>query len=215
MRKIGQKHITGTIHLLSGTRIGGSDDLLQIGATDLTIIKHPTTREPYLPGSSLKGKMRSELEKKAGKFGGRDNNEPCGCVREDCLVCRIFGPHKVSRHNLGPSRIIVRDAQLLTGGDIEVKTENIIDRRTGTAQHPRKVERVASDSEFEFKIGVQYWDFDENLTHNGKRGADALIEFVKDGLRLLQETGIGAGTSKGYGEIEFLELELDGVEFKL
>lgn len=215
MKKLGQKNITGTIHLLSGTRIGGSDDLLQIGAVDLTVIKHPTTRKPYLPGSSLKGKMRSELEKKEGKFGGRDQNEPCGCARENCFICRIFGPHKVSKHNLGPSRIIVRDAQLLTGGDVEIKTENIIDRRTGTAQHPRKVERVVSDSEFDFKIGIQYWDLDESQSYTGKKGADALVEFVKDGLRLLQETGIGAGTSKGYGEIEFLDLELDGEKFEL
>lgn len=215
MKKLGQKNITGTIHLLSGTRIGGSDDLLQIGAVDLTVIKHPTTREPYLPGSSLKGKMRSELEKKAGKFSGRDQNEPCGCALENCFICRVFGPHKKANHNLGPSRILVRDARLLTGGDIETKTENIIDRRTGTAQHPRKVERVVSDSEFEFKIGIQYWDLDEKSSHNGKTGADALVEFIKDGLRLLQETGIGAGTSKGYGEIEFIDLKLDGEKFEL
>ena len=98
MKKIAYHEITGVIHCLSGMRIGGSDELLQIGGTDLTCIKHPVTLKPYIPGSSVKGKMRSELEQKLGKFGGLDSNEPCGCA--SCLVCRIFGPHKKAKHNL-------------------------------------------------------------------------------------------------------------------
>jgi CRISPR-associated protein Csm3 len=213
MKKLGQKQITGTILLVSGTRIGGSDDLLQIGAVDLTVIKHPTTRKPYLPGSSIKGKMRSEFEKRLGKFSGQGQNEPCGCA--DCLICRVFGPHKRPNHNLGPSRIIVRDAQLIEGGDIEIKAENIIDRKTGTAQHPRKVERVAAGAKFNFSIAIQYWDLDNDVRYKNEAGADALVEFVKDGLRYLEETGIGSGTSKGYGQIKFQDLRLDGTPFEL
>lgn len=215
MKKIAQKNITGYIYLRSGLRVGGSDDLLQIGATDLTCIKHPVTFEPYIPGSSFKGKLRSELEKKGGRFGGRDRNEPCDCARGDCLVCRIFGPHKKPNHDLGPTRIIVRDAKLVRGGELETKSENIIDRKTGTALHPRKVERVSEGSEFEFKIGVQVWDMDANCGYNGSKGGDALVEFVKDGLREVQNTGIGGGISKGYGEVEFRDLKLDGQDFSL
>lgn len=215
MKKLGQIQITGVIHLLSGMRIGGSDDLLQIGGTDLTCIKHPVTLQPYIPGSSMKGKMRSELEKKEGKFSGHKQNEPCGCARNECLICRVFGPHKKSDHNLGPSRIIVRDASLLEGGQTEIKSENIIDRKTGTAQHPRKVERVVSGTKFAFKLAVQHWDIDQDCQHNNKQGADALVEFLKDGLRELQNTGIGSGTSKGYGEIVFEDLQFDGEAFQL
>lgn len=215
MKKTGQQNITGYIYLKSGMRVGGSDDLLQIGATDLTCIKHPVTFEPYIPGSSFKGKLRSELEKKEGKFGGRDRNEPCTCALETCLVCRIFGPHKKPNHNLGPTRIIVRDAKLVTGGEIETKSENIIDRKTGTALHPRKVERVSEGSKFEFKVSVQVWDLDANCAYNSKQGGEALVEFVKDGLREVQNTGIGGGISKGYGEIEFHNLKLDGEDFTL
>ena len=71
MKKIEQKNIIGRIYLKSGLRVGGSDELLQIGATDLTCIKHPVTFEPYIPGSSIKGKLRSELEKKEGKLSLR------------------------------------------------------------------------------------------------------------------------------------------------
>jgi CRISPR-associated protein Csm3 len=75
VRKTGYHEITGIIHCKSGLRVGGSDELLQIGGTDLTCIKHPVTRAPYIPGSSIKGKMRSELEQRLGKIG-RDG-KPC------------------------------------------------------------------------------------------------------------------------------------------
>ena len=68
MKKTGYHEITGVIHCLSGLRVGGSDELLQIGGTDLTCIKHPVTLKAYIPGSSIKGKMRSEQEQKLGKF---------------------------------------------------------------------------------------------------------------------------------------------------
>src|SRR5690606_3704608 len=165
--------------------------------------------KPYIPGSSIKGKMRSELEQKLGKFGGTDNNEPCGCAQTDCLVCRIFGPHKKARHDLGPSRIVVRDAQCLEGGETELKSENVIDRKTGTAMHPRKVERVVAGSKFSLRIGIQVWDLDQQAKYNNATGDSALTEFVKDGLRALRQTGIGSGISKGSGEIEFEDLKLD------
>lgn len=214
-KKVGYHEITGVIHCLSGLRVGGSDELLQIGGTDLTCIKHPVTLKPYIPGSSIKGKMRSELEQKQGKFGGQYKNEPCGCIAKDCLVCRIFGPHKNTRHDLGPTRIVVRDASCTQGGETELKSENVIDRKTGTALHPRKVERVVADSEFSLRIGIQVWDLDADSEHNNKSGGAALVEFVKDGLRAVQQTGLGSGISKGSGEVEFRELKLDGKPFSL
>jgi CRISPR-associated protein Csm3 len=213
MKKISQKTITGVIQCVSGIRIGGSDDLLQIGGTDLTCIKHPVTLQPYIPGSSIKGKMRSELEKKLGQFGGPNGNEPCGCG--SCVICRVFGPHKNPTHSLGPTRIIVRDASLKSGGELETKSENIIDRKTGTAQHPRKVERVAAGSTFNLKVSLQVWDMDNSASYAGKSGGDALVELVKDGLLELTNTGLGGGVSKGYGEIELLDLKLDGQPFTL
>jgi CRISPR-associated protein Csm3 len=215
MRKTGYHEITGIIHCLSGLRVGGSDELLQIGGTDLTCIKHPVTLRPYIPGSSIKGKMRSELEQKLGQFGGQDQSEPCGCAQDICLVCRVFGPHKKARHQLGPTRIVVRDAACTRGGETELKSENVIDRKTGTAMHPRKVERVVAGSEFTLRIGIQVWDLDAGCQHKQKTGGEALIEFVKDGLRALQQTGIGSGISKGSGEIEFRDLKLDGTPFTL
>jgi CRISPR-associated protein Csm3 len=217
MRKIGYHEITGVIYFPSGFRIGGSDELLQIGGTDLTCIKHPVTLQPYVPGTSLKGKIRSELEQSTGKIsaGGR----PCNCIRTDCLVCLVFGPHAKPDHNLGPTRIIIRDAQLIPGHgwEAERKASTAINRETGTALKGsfRTEERVAAGSEFALRIGIQVWDKDITIKYKDQAGSHALVEFVKDGLRLVQRTGIGSKISTGSGEVEFRDLKLDGTPFTL
>lgn len=206
MQKIGHYVLRGTIELLSGTRIGGSDDVLQIGGTDLTCIRDSVSGSPYIPGSSLKGRMRSCLEKSLGKTSGR-GDEPCGCVRPDCPVCRIFGPHKKTQHDLGPTRLIVRDAPLLGGFELfENKTESTIRRDTGAAQHPRTVERVPPGATFSLEIGVQVYDIDSQFKYRDFEnkdvtGADALIEAVCHAIGLVEDTGIGSGVGKGYGRV--------------
>jgi len=216
MKKVHHHEFEGEIVCVSGIRIGGSDDVLQIGGTDLTCIKNPSTLEPYIPGSSIKGKMRSELERKLGRVGGKDSDEPCGC--RECLVCRVFGPHKNPKHSLGPTRIIVRDGLPMPGAklDLELKTENVISRTTGAAQHPRQVERVVAGARFRLKIALQILELDDDkVTWRGAKCGEALVEFVKDGLRELQRTGLGSGVSKGSGEIVFENLKLDGIAFEL
>lgn len=205
MKKVNHYVIRGEIELLSGTRIGGSDDVLQIGGTDLTCIKDPVTGRPYIPGSSIKGKMRSSLEKALGKTNGR---EPCGCAKNDCPVCRVFGPHKNTNHSLGPTRIIVRDAPLISDSFvIENKTESVNRRDTGAAEHPRTVERVAPGAKFQLEIGVQEFDIDQSFKYTNHKnepvsGHDALLEVVCHCLDLVEDTGIGAGTGKGYGKVK-------------
>jgi len=215
MKKESYHLITGTIHCLSGVRIGGSDELLQIGGTDLSCIKHPVTLKPYIPGSSIKGKMRSELEKKFGfgfeKNGKIDESKP---TNGNNLVSRIFGAHMDTNGKFGPTRIIVRDATLLGEGPTELKTENIIDRKSGSAKHPRKIERVSSGSKFSLKIGLQVFDIDKEEEHDGKKSGEAFVAFVMDGLHEIQNTGLGSGVSRGSGEVEFLDIKVDGNPYR-
>ena len=219
MRKIAHHQITGDIFLLSSMRIGGNDDFLQIGATDLTVIKHQDTLEPYVPGSSLKGKMRSQLELQYGLCSGR--GEPFTPRKlqylspTEYLVASIFGPHKCTDHDLGPTRIIVRDGSLKFGGSIEIKPEVMVRRTTGVGDNPRTMERVAAGSIFRLKIELQVLDVDRNnaqkCAYGGKTVGDAMVEFVKVGLRLVEQTGLGASVSRGSGEVEFRDLKLNGI----
>ncbi|MFH1096466.1 MAG: type III-A CRISPR-associated RAMP protein Csm3 [Candidatus Desantisbacteria bacterium] len=224
MKLIGYKVITGTLRCDSGLHIGGSADQIEIGGVDLPIIKHPINEEPFIPGSSLKGKMRSQLEKKLGTFNKKGepcDEEPCGCGDPRCRICKVFGAHKNTKHQLGATRILVRDAflnektreeyRLLVKDKgiscLEKKTENIVNRISGTAEHPRSQERVPSGAEFDIEIVVQLYDTDGD-------GKD-MIDFIKDGLKEVQSTYLGGFGSRGSGKVSFHDMKLDGTPFQL
>lgn len=57
------------VKTLTGLRIGGRKETVEIGDVDLSVIKDPITELPYIPGSSLKGKLRSLVEKINNMFG--------------------------------------------------------------------------------------------------------------------------------------------------
>ena len=212
MQRVAIHTISFVARCESGLHIGGSQDELVIGGADNPVIKNPDTGVPYIPGSSLKGKMRAELEKQLGRAGGRQNDEPCGCAK--CAVCRVFGAHKNTKSTLGPSRIIVRDGRLRSGGHIENKTENVINRQTAAAQ-PRTNERVVEGTEFTMQIVLQVFDLDREFKYqalrDGEHNGDAALQaVVADGLKLVQMTGLGGGTSRGSGAVSFGDFTLDG-----
>ncbi len=194
--------ITGGIHCVTGLRIGGSAENIEIGGLENTIIRHPLTDEPYIPGSSLKGKLRSLLEYHDGRVTER--GEPCGCGA--CRICRVFGAHKNTKHNLGPTRAIFRDACLSDDSRkrleqareerglmyAEVKTENVIDRRSGVAEYPRTQERVPAGVDFDFEISLRIFDGDDETV---------IVQLIKDGLNLLQKDYLGSSGTRGYGKV--------------
>jgi len=209
---VGCLRLRGLIRVPNGgLRIGGNPPFLEEGgAADFTVIRNPINGEPYIPGSSLKGRLRAMLEKVEGK--GREG-DPCNCGRKDCLVCLIFGAHKRPQSESSPTRIIVRDApltaecsrklrELEAGGKslIEEKGENLVDRDKGTAEHPRFQERVW-DAEFQMEILMHVYDGDEPVK---------MLEFVRKGLGLVQEIGaLGAGVSRGSGQVRFENISVD------
>jgi len=217
-----QKHVKVTATLLckTGLHIGSSSAKMEIGTVDLPIIKHPLSDEPYIPGSSLKGKLRSLLETQQKNYkvvrepstGPRKvqtETDPCGCG--ECLVCKVFGPHKNVLHNLGPTRLLVRDALLSQdskdlfrraveggGSPIEEKTENIINRKTGTAEHPRTQERIPAGSKFDFRASIRIFEGDKE---------EEIKTFLQKGLQLLQDDYLGGSGSRGYGEVELRDIK--------
>ncbi|MGH9396301.1 MAG: type III-A CRISPR-associated RAMP protein Csm3 [Terriglobia bacterium] len=220
MKRVSLHVIEGTLECVTAFRVGGSQDDLSIQSNDLPVIKDRRTGLPYVPGSSLKGKMRSEIEKQEGRFGGPEKAEPCGCAKPECPVCRVFGPHKNTKSELGPTRLLVRDAHLIGGEGperdklIEIKTETAINRRTGAAfgGSLRTMERVSPGSKFHLEMVVQVYERDlgDPFTWNGKSGEDALLTVVRHGIGLVEQTGLGAGTSRGSGKVRFTNLTLNG-----
>lgn len=62
------------VHVLTGLHVGGAGGKVEIGGVDSPVIRDPITNEPYLPGSSVRGKMRSLIE----RIYGREQNMPIG-----------------------------------------------------------------------------------------------------------------------------------------
>jgi CRISPR-associated protein Csm3 len=207
------KTIKGTILVKTGLHIGAGNDVIEIGGMDNPIIRDPYTKLPYIPGSSIKGKMRSLLElfyisEKIVKFKGK----PCSCGEPNCKICRVFGTAVNNKGNeeialnRGPTRLILRDAYLHDDYKdkeiIEEKSENSLNRITAEA-NPRPIERVVPGVRFNFEMAYRVFDIDGD---NGKKDLDYFESVVLTGLALLQNYYLGGGGSRGNGRIEFVDL---------
>lgn len=210
------KEITGRLILKSGLHIGAGDTEMKIGGTDNPVIKHPHTLEPYIPGSSLKGKIRSLLEMRSGLMvKTRPEGSPVslktlqgleGKEKEECeKILMLFGASGADMDEtstLGPTRASFADCPLddmwkekASEGHLpftEVKSENSINRIRGTAENPRFTERVPADTEFRFCITLKRLWPNEDLEM-----------FLLEGMKLLQMDALGGSGSRGYGRINF------------
>jgi CRISPR-associated protein Csm3 len=210
--------LTARLVCLTGLRVGGGHERTEIGGVDNPIIKNPLTDEPYIPGSSIKGKIRSLIEWELGKV--TDKGKPCDCASVDCPVCRVFGigGYKVNP-DLGPSRVIFRDCHFTEAfraqwkalteesglQPIEEKRENVINRRRGVATLPRVMERIPAGAEFKAEISYRVFAC-------GQEGATrdiALYQELLRGLKYLEEDALGGSGSRGYGRITFRDVKLD------
>jgi len=200
--------LTGVIELISGLHIGGGDDTMQIGGIDNGVIKDINRNEPYIPGSSLKGKMRSLLEWNIGVVGiGKGEPFDSSLLNNPIFndkdkkskainLLKLFGDRE---GGFGITRISVGDCKLLDESKrmklFEAKYENVIDRKTGTAKHPRQTERVPAGVKFGFDIRVKVLDEDSEKE---------LKEMVELGLELIEKDYLGGNGSRGYGRVKFL-----------
>jgi CRISPR-associated protein Csm3 len=216
------KTLTGILELRSGLHVGVGRDHIEIGGIDLPVIKEAIDDTPYIPGSSLKGKLRSLLEWKLGCI--EDDGSPWGFDRRRSLtdpvtdpVLRIFGTtHKEWRG--GPTRLIVRDAPLDSAWAEEVrgrglllteeKMEVSINRLEGKAASagPRTSERVPAGARFPFEMTYRVFSFD------GDGGAKdrELLNHLFTALRMLELDALGGSGSRGYGRVRVTDLALDG-----
>jgi CRISPR-associated protein Csm3 len=228
----GKVMITGAIEAVTGLHIGGAAAGLDIGGIDNPVIRHPVTREPYIPGSSLRGKMRSLLDKHLGLEANKfiQRREPVvrvhECDQEDkyrsCPACQIFGvtPGDQRRdwNSLKPSRLIVRDVLLSQTHEAtrrlreaktdlpftEVKWEAAIDRITAAAV-PRQNERVPAGAVFSpFEMVYNLFDLNGTGIENDIQWLTHLFK----AMELLEDDYLGGYGSRGAGKIAFRELRV-------
>lgn len=193
--------ITGTIELITGMHIGGNSGFSAIGAVDSPIIKDVRTNNPMIPGSSLKGKMRSLLTKKYNEAVVEPDND-------DERIINLFGSAR--KDHIEPSRVLFSDMILENWEDLkkqgvssrtEVKFENSIKRTTAVA-NPRQIERAIRGSKFPLDIIYEVKEI-ENIKKD--------MTLLKEGFELLQYDYIGGSGSRGYGKVKFYDLQADVV----
>lgn len=203
------RRISGQIEVVTGLRIGAGLPP-SIGVVDYPIARGGENEEPYIPGSSLKGKMRHLLEWQLGLV--REDGSPWHSASADDAVTRVFGGPASSQHTTGPTRLVVRDARLadewrqalLTGSRpvVEIKFENTVNRLTAEAAG-RPVERVVPGVRFAFEMLYRVFDTGDG----GQRDEALLSETVLAGLSLLEQDCLGSSGSRGYGAVRFVTVQ--------
>lgn len=198
--------ITGELKVESGLHIGASDAFSAIGAIDSPVIRDSLTNLPMIPGSSLKGKMRSLLAKDI-------NVEIAKSPAEDHpTIKRLFGATVGGDINDGivPSQLLFRDLFLINQEELdsyevdsytEAKFENKIDRVTMVAT-PRQIERVIKGAKFGLTLVYEVIDI-ENIEDDFKT--------IAKGLKLLTYDYLGGSGSRGYGQVSFNHLKSEVV----
>jgi len=214
------KKLEGIITLKSGLHIGSGNMEMHIGGTDSPVIKHPHTLEPYIPGSSIKGKVRSLLEMESGLIaytGGdvvsgktlklKDVSEKHDLKKKCEDILKVFGSSGADIEDetvFGPTRVSFADCYLEEAWRCkardnrwlltEEKSENKIDRIKGVAEHPRFIERVPEGTQFRFLVTFKVLQSDDEQLFDS---------VLLRGLKLLEMDALGVSGSRGYGRISF------------
>lgn len=190
--------ITGELEVVTGLHIGGSDAFSAIGAVDSPVIKDTLSGYPLIPGSSLKGKLRTLLARSHSPMAKKpDEDSP--------ELLRLFGSSKKEKTKVG--RLIFSDMTLSNWQDLqkrgaisktEVKFENTINRLTAIA-NPRQIERVIKGSVFLLDL-VYEVDKVEEMEEDFK--------LLAEGLKILQYDYLGGHGTRGYGKVSFHNLKV-------
>ncbi|MCI8337295.1 MAG: type III-A CRISPR-associated RAMP protein Csm3 [Lachnospiraceae bacterium] len=200
----GKIQITGTLEIVTGIHIGGSSAFAAIGAVDSPVIRDAGTNLPMIPGSSLKGKLRTLLARQYNQGIPTDPNEDAECI------IRLFGSAKKVHGVIPRGRLLFTDMILNNREELyakgiqgltEVKFENSINRLTAVA-NPRQIERVIRGAKFGLDLIYEVTE---------EEGVADDFKVLAEGLQLLQYDYLGGNGSRGYGKVKFSDLEASAV----
>ena len=199
----GRLIVTDPVHIGSAAK-----ESLDPGSVDNSVLKD-ARGIPVIPGSSVKGVVRSYFESVLRGTGAEccdvlDNRECCtekkykpeeksikGLKEKaefayecSCDACRLFGGREFA------GKIHIKDAYLIGTPSFEYRDGVGIDRETGAAKRGAKYdyEVVSKDSEFDFMMTA------ENLDEKQKKYFDFIIHILESG-----ELSVGGKTSRGLG----------------
>jgi CRISPR-associated protein Csm3 len=225
---IGKLILEGELHCETGLHIGAGKGSLEIGGSDNPVVKD-AHGHPYIPGSSLRGKIRSLLEQFSGAavpselvYLSRRKGQEVRIHqsdRPDDDICLLFGRNAgrmervtgepVDSHNASPARLAVFDAPLEMESITVSMRENLDDELT-EVKSENAIDRITSQA-------------NPRTLERVPAGARFRVRFIMDvlcdedaplfgqlvqGLRLLEDDTLGGGGSRGSGRVKFANLKL-------
>jgi CRISPR-associated protein Csm3 len=228
LQLIGKLILSGDLHCETGLHIGAGKGSLEIGGADNPVVKDAFGL-PYIPGSSLRGRIRSLLEHALGLTSPGDLvylSKRKGqevrihqSDRPDDEICLLFGrnPGRMERvdgealesKSASPARLTIYDAPLDADSITPQMRENLDDEIT-EVKSENAIDRITSQANprtlervpagARFKIRMVL----DVLCEEDKALAARLLE----GLRLLEDDALGGGGSRGSGRIRFSNVNL-------
>ena len=228
LKLIGKLILEGEMHCETGLHIGAGKGSLEIGGSDNPVVKDAHGR-PYIPGSSLRGKIRSLLEQYSGAavpselvYLSRRKGQEVRIHqsdRPDDEICLLFGRNAgrmervtgdpLDSHNATPARLAVFDAPLEIESITPPMRENLDDELT-EVKNENAIDRITSQA-------------NPRTLERVPAGARFRVRFIMDllcdedaplfshllqGMRLLEDDALGGGGSRGSGRVRFSNLNL-------
>lgn len=228
LQLVGKLILAGDLHCETGLHIGAGKGSLEIGGADNPVVKDAFGL-PYIPGSSLRGRLRSLLENALGlttpselvylsKRRGQEVRIHQS-DRPDDEICLLFGrsPGRVERmegepietRSASPARLTVYDAPLEQESITAQMRENLDDEIT-EVKSENAIDRITAQANprtlervpagARFKVRMVM----DVLCEEDK----ALVARLFEGLRLLEDDALGGGGSRGSGRVRFANLKL-------
>lgn len=228
LKLIGKLILEGQLQCQTGLHIGAGKGSLEIGGADNPVVKDSFGR-PYVPGSSLRGRLRSLLEHAHGLavpselvYLSRRKGQEVRIHqsdRPDDEICLLFGrnPGRMERvsgdpleaSSASPSRLTVYDAPLDPESITPQMRENLDDELT-EVKSENAIDRITSQANPRTLERVP-----AGARFNVRFVLDILCEEDKalpavllEGMRLLEDDTLGGGGSRGSGRVRFDSLRL-------
>ena len=228
LKLVGKLILEGELHCETGLHVGAGKGSLEIGGSDNPVVKDSHGR-PYVPGSSLRGKLRSLLEQSSGLavpselvFLSRRKGQEVRIHqsdRPDDEICLLFGrnPGRMERvagepldsTQATPARLAVYDAPLVMDSITASMRENLDDELT-EVKSENSIDRITSLANPRTLERVPAGaTFQVRIVMDVLCDEDApLFLRVIEGLRLLEDDSLGGGGSRGSGRVRFDKMKL-------
>ncbi len=191
------------IKIISWLRIWWSTEWIEKWWTDNPIIRNPRTLEPYIPGSSVKGRMRALIEMQ--KYP-EDIIRWSSIQKPEHIVAKSFGcaiPTKIASRLIFSDFVLSPNSYEEFANDpqkiIEIKTEVSLPRHLETAwSWPRKAERIVPWMIFDGSISMIPYEWQYAISEQ------ELKQIIVDWMKLIEQTYLWWYGSRGCGQVKFI-----------